>query len=71
MMERSLRTPISHFSQDPRMHVIEPLRLVSVQFHQVVLNLLFSYTGRDFALPALTYTFGDSRDVGSLIGSED
>ena len=71
MMERRLVYYISQFPQGPRMHVIGPRRLVPVQFHQVVWNLLFAYSGRDFAPPALIYGFRETRNVGSLTGSED
>lgn len=49
---------ISQFTQNPRMHVIRPHRLVAIQFHQVVPNLLLAYSRRDLALPTPTMRCG-------------
>lgn len=47
MTERCCRFG-NNLSQDPEMHLIRPDRLVVVQFHHMLLNLLFVYTERDF-----------------------
>jgi len=49
--EERLGSYISHFLQDPRMQVIRLHKIVHIHFHQVVLNKLFIYRGKDFAFP--------------------
>jgi len=42
---------ISQFPQDSGMHLVRPHRFTYVQVPQVVMNLIFSHSGRDFAPP--------------------
>lgn len=60
----------SQFPQDPGMHFIQSHRLVIIQLHQVILNLLFAYRGRDFTSPTSTQKIRDVREVGSLTAGE-
>lgn len=53
------------------MHLLRAHRLVAIQLHQVILNLLFTYTGRGFTPPTPTQRIRDLREVGSLTVSED
>lgn len=45
--------------------------LVHIQPYKVILDLLCSYCGRDFAPLAPAYKFRDMRGVGNLTGHED
>lgn len=58
---------IRQFPQALGMHLIRPHRSVPVQFHQVVLNQLFTYRGRAMLL---NRRFRDLRDVGSLTAND-
>lgn len=45
-------------------HALEP-----AQFHQMVVNLLLTYSGRDFITSTPTWRFRNLREVGSLTAS--
>lgn len=49
------------------MHLIRPLRFADIQFCQVLPNLLFRCSGKDFAPPSPIYRFKDLRDMGNLM----
>lgn len=57
MMESALAT-ISVSSPIPGMCVIRSHRLVAVQLHQMILNLLFAYSGKDFTPSTSTQKSG-------------
>lgn len=59
MMESILASTSACFLRT-QMPVVWPHRLVQVQFHQVALNFLFSYSGRNVVLPAPSWR--DMRD---------
>lgn len=46
-------------------------RLVRIQSHEMISNLLCFYSGRDFAPTAPIQSFRDMRDIESLTASED
>ncbi|KAK4806815.1 hypothetical protein QYF61_005611 [Mycteria americana] len=62
---------ICQFPQDPGVHLLESNGLVYLQVPQVVSNLNFSYEGRDFVPPVPALRFGDLRDVGREITTEN
>jgi len=66
-----LHQSVSSGCWDGTTDFFRPHRLLCVQLHPVVSNLLFSYTERDFPPPFLASRFRDVRDVGSLTGSKD
>lgn len=60
----------SQFPQDSGMHFIQSHRLVIIQLHQVILNLLFAYSGNDSTSSTPTQRIRDFREAGSLTASE-
>jgi len=66
-----LHQSVSSGCWDGTTDFFRPHRLLCVQLHPVVSNLLFSYTERDFPPPFLASRFRDVRDVGSLTSSKD
>lgn len=58
---------ISQFPQDPEIPLLESHGLVYVQILQVVLNLIFSYDGKDFSPQVPSLRLMGLRNVGRVI----
>jgi len=71
IMDSGLGKNFSQFPQDSWMHLVRSHRLTFVQVPQVVTNLIFSYSGRDFASPIPVLWSIHSRGVGREVASED
>ena len=61
----------SHFPQDSGMHLVRSHRFMYVQIAQVVSNLIFSYSGSDFAPQVSIFQSIYLRGMGREIASEE
>lgn len=62
---------IIQFPQDSRMHLVVSHRFIHNQVLYIIMNLIFSYRGRDFPPPVPNLQSIHLRDVGGEIAIED
>jgi len=62
---------MSQLLHNPGMHVIWPHILVCIQPHEMVLDLLHSFTSRNFAPQTAAWKVRDTGGMRSLTGCKD